>query len=146
MTLPASRPTNGRTKPFTSPMRTCQSFLREATMADQILFVRTTRCQGCGALHTTSELFAVDILNPKGRHLAPASLYRPELGLDKVAPETRTTPICHQCADSHAPTLSDRESYSRWQDTLKRKREEERRVAPTRPSAPTNRDTLEDII
>src|SRR5262245_1748256 len=116
-------------------------------MAEQILFVRSTRCLNCGAIHTTSELFSVDVLNPKGRHLMPARSFNPQLSLDKVAPDPRTTPICHACADSHSPTIPDRESYARWQDTVRRKAREERRVAAARkPPVPTNRDNLEDIV
>lgn len=120
-------------------------------MSDQQLHVRTTRCQSCGALHVTSELMAVEIHSMHGRHLFPAKSYRPELGLDKVALSPRTTPICHLCADAVAqPTISDRESYSRWQDTMRRKAAELK--ATTKPhhmnssTRPSNRDTLEDII
>lgn len=97
-------------------------------MADQILFVRPTRCARCGAVHTTSELFAVDIHSTHGRHLFPARTFNPDLEMEKILVEPRTTPICHACADSVQP-ITDRESYHRWQETLKRKREQERAAA-----------------
>lgn len=117
-------------------------------MADQILFVRSTRCLNCGAIHTTSELFAVDILNSHGRHLFPAPAFNPTLDLEKVAPNPRTTPICHSCVDTSLPPVTDRESYSRWQDTLRRKAAEERQreAAIKAKSTSTRSDNLEDII
>ena len=117
-------------------------------MADQILFVRSTRCLNCGAVHTTSELFAVDILNSHGRHLFPASRFDPALSFEKVAPNPRTTPVCHSCADTSLPPVTDRESYSRWQDTIRRKNNEDRQreAALKAKSTPSNRDSLEDIV
>ena len=117
-------------------------------MAEQILFVRSTRCLNCGAVHTTSELFAVDILNSHGRHLFPANSFNPALDLEKVAPNPRTTPICHSCVDTSLPPVTDRESYSRWQETLRRKHNEERQreAALRAKSNSSNRDSLEDIV
>lgn len=115
-------------------------------MADQILFVRPTRCLRCGAVHTTSELFAVDINNLHGRHLMPAREFRCDLEFEKILMDARTTPICHACADSVQPT-TDRESYARWQETLKRKREEARReTLAARTVRVKAEPTLDDLI
>lgn len=112
-------------------------------MADQILFVRPIRCLRCGAIHTSSELFAVDIHNTHGRHLFPAKAFQPDLEMEKILCEPRTTPICHSCADT-IEAVTDRESYHRWQETLKRKRDQER-AAAIAARAPRE-VTLDDLI
>lgn len=120
--------------------------LPRVTYDAQVLFVRTSRCQRCGALHTISELFACDPLTTNGRHLFRAVHFAEHLPLEKIALPVVLTPVCHACTDSLQP-VSDRESYARWQDTLRRKREEERRVAAAeRAAKPKKETTLEDLI
>lgn len=120
--------------------------LPRASYEAQILFVRTTRCQKCGSLSTVSELFACDPLaTGGGRHLFPATHFAEHLPLEKIALPVRTTPICHQCTDSLQP-VTDRESYARWQDTLKRKREEMQREAAAARAKAKKEPTLEDLI
>lgn len=118
-----------------------------ATYDGQILFVRTTRCLNCGAIHTTSELFYCDPLaRGEGRKMGPASSYASNIALQKVAPATRTTPICHACCDQLQPTITDRESYARWQDTLRRKREQDRAEAERTKPKQKPVYTLDDLV
>jgi hypothetical protein len=115
------------------------------TYDSQVLFVRTTRCTRCGALHTTSELFANDPNSRNGRHLFPAPVFVENMPIEKVATTVRLTPICHACADTIQST-TDRESYARWQDTLKRKRLEELQERRLDAKARKPEPTLEDLI
>lgn len=116
-------------------------------MADtQTLFVYTTRCQGCGALHTTSQLFDHSPYNTPP--YKPALSRDPTIGLVKTAINSRSTPICHSCADATQFTA---EALTRWQDTIRRKGAEilaANRPKPPKPShtPSTNRENLEDII
>jgi hypothetical protein len=115
------------------------------TYEAQVLFVYNTRCGRCGAIHTTSQLFACDPLAPNGRHMFPAKQFADHLPCEKIALDTRFTPICHSCTDSLQP-ITDRESAARWADTIKRKRAEE--AATRKASAPSAKreTTLEDLI
>lgn len=105
-----------------------------------LLHVRTTRCRSCGAIHTSSELFSVEIFDRAGRKLKPALHY--EGGeIQKVALPLRTTPLCHACVDT--AEVRDDEAARRWSATVTRKLEAERqarreaasagRTSPTKP-------------
>jgi hypothetical protein len=120
---------------------------KRPTYEAQVLYVHNYRCRRCGALSTTSQLFACDPLNPNGRHMFPATDFAEHLPIQKIALDTKTTPICHLCTDTIQP-VTDREAAARWADTVRRKRDEERRIAAATKAkhTPKHEPTLEDLI
>jgi hypothetical protein len=113
----------------------------------QILFVHTVRCLGCGALDTHSRLFSVDPLaTGSGRHLKPATAFYGAQHLEKIAVDPITTPICQHCADAATqPTVTDRESYGRWQAAFAKKKAQDREAAKAE-RATRKEPSLEDLL
>lgn len=116
----------------------------------QILYVQPVRCTGCGSLHTTARLFDVRPYARDGRSQRPALARAPHLEFQRIQCNTISTPICQDCPDSAVQPITDRESYARWQETLKRKREQERantvKVASPASGPKRKETTLEDLI
>ena len=120
-------------------------------MNPQILIITPVRCLACGALASSSRLFTVEPNGDRsGRHLKPATTYFGSRTLEKLQVDTLTTPICTECVDARTcETISDRESYHRWQLALRKKQEEERaeRKAATKTIATSrNPVTLDDLV
>lgn len=105
------------------------------------LHVRQTRCQGCGAIHTSSELFIVDV-NDRVRKMQPARDYVAGSALDKIILPVRTTPLCHACVDT-APT-PDYEAAARFTETIRKKQAEARNEA-TREYAKKRLRPIEEL-